>query len=242
MPFGRDHERWADATGAYLLDALPADERAGFEAHAEQCEFCREEIAFLRVASDALPSAVPQVAPPPELKGRIMAVVEREAELLRAASPDAPSAAPARIPWWRRLAVTPRRPALAIAAVFVALVGVGVGALVAGTGGEPARTLAGTLEQGRGEARLVVEDGQGDLRVDGLRPAPSGRVYQVWLKRRGVEAPEPTRALFVPAPDGSAGADGLDLRDVEAVLVTDEPRGGSPAPTGELAVTVPVRS
>ena len=65
MPFGPDHDRWADATGAYLLGALDEDERAGFEAHLDQCAFCDEEVVFLRVASDALPAAAPQVAPPP---------------------------------------------------------------------------------------------------------------------------------------------------------------------------------
>ena len=171
-----------------------------------------------------------------------MAVVEREAELLRAASPDVPSPERARDPWWRPIALTPRRPAVAIAGVLVPLVGVGIGAVVAGTGGPATRTLAGPLEQGRGEVRLIVEGDRGDLRVEGLRPAPSGRVYQVWLKRRGVDAPQPTRALFVPEADGSAATGGLDLRDVEAVLVTDEPRGGSQAPTGELALRVRVRS
>ena len=30
---GPGHERWEDAAGAYVLGALPDDERAAFEAH-----------------------------------------------------------------------------------------------------------------------------------------------------------------------------------------------------------------
>ena len=39
----------------------------------------------------------------------------------------------------------------------------------------------------------------------GLPAPPSGRVYQVWLKRDG-HAPEPTAALFMPSRDGAATA------------------------------------
>ncbi|MDP9384766.1 MAG: zf-HC2 domain-containing protein, partial [Actinomycetota bacterium] len=84
-----DHDRWADDLGAYLLEALPDGERQGFEAHLEACERCREELAELSVAADALPASVEQFSPPPELRDRIMAVVNAEAELLAAAGPGA---------------------------------------------------------------------------------------------------------------------------------------------------------
>ena len=41
---------------AYLLGALPDDERSGFEAHLAGCNVCADEVATLRVAADALPS------------------------------------------------------------------------------------------------------------------------------------------------------------------------------------------
>ena len=68
----------------------------------------------------------------------------------------------------------------------------------------------------------------------GLPAPPDGRVYQVWLKRDG-HAPEPTAALFKPSRDGTATASVPGSMDgVEQVMVTDEPDGGSPQPTGEL--------
>ena len=48
MSTGPDHDRWADAAGAYLLGALPDDERAAFEAHLAGCAACREEVDELR--------------------------------------------------------------------------------------------------------------------------------------------------------------------------------------------------
>ncbi len=248
MPFAEDHDRWADSTGAYLLDALPDDERSGFEVHLDRCTFCREEVDFLRVASDALPAAVPQMAPPPELRGRIMAVVEREAQLLQAAKPETPAATQAaaprleRAPWWRRLSFAPLKPALAIAAVALVLVGALGGALIAGDDGPvPVRTVAGQAETPGTAVRLVVSGDQGRLEADRLPRPPEGRVYQVWIKRVGREQPEPTDALFVPAADGRAatGVPG-SLEGVEAILVTDEPAGGSPAPTGKLALSAPL--
>ncbi len=246
MPFGSDHDRWADSTGAYLLDALPDDEREGFEAHLDGCRFCREEIDFLRVASDALPAAVPQMAPPPELRGRIMAVVEREAQLLQAAKPEAPAPAtaprPERVPWWRRLSLAPLKPGLALAGVLLVLVGALGGALLAGDDGPvPVRTIAGQAQTPGTAVRLVVSGQQGRLEADRLPRPPEGRVYQVWIKRVDREQPEPTDALFVPAADGRAatGVPG-SLEGVEAVLVTDEPAGGSPAPTGKVTLSAPL--
>ena len=70
---------WADSLGAWMLGALPEDEEEGFRAHLESCADCRAEAESLRVAVDALPAAAPPMLPPPALKGRVMAIVEREA-------------------------------------------------------------------------------------------------------------------------------------------------------------------
>src|SRR5215213_9788187 len=97
---GPDHAHWADTTGAYVLDALPEPERAQFEDHMAHCRVCREEADELRVAAAALPESVQPAVPPPGLKTRVMAEVEREAALLAAASPSAGEPAPARRKRW----------------------------------------------------------------------------------------------------------------------------------------------
>jgi hypothetical protein len=76
-----------------------------------------------------------------------------------------------------------------------------------------------------------VRDGRAELVVRHLSPPPPGHVYEVWLKAPGA-APVPASVLFSVSSGGSAevGLPGA-LRGSRQVLVTPEPRGGSPAPT-----------
>lgn len=233
---GPDHERFEDATGAYLLGALPDDELASFEAHLARCEACRDEVESLKVAVDALPMTAPPVAPPAALKDRIMVEVRREASLLAAAGPEADRPAPEPRRRRRFSFVLPAPVAAALAAATLA-VGVLVGGVVFGGGGSP-RTVTAQVNRTlapRASARVEIRDGRAVLIVRGL-PAPrAGRVYEVWLQRPG-GAVVPTSALFSPRTDGSATTS-VAVSDARQVLVSSEPRGGSLQPT-----TTPVLS
>src|SRR3954462_4957661 len=114
MTRGPDHERWEDAAGSYVLNALPGAERAGYEAHLETCPACRAEVSELRVTVEALPVSAPPMLPPPALKARIMAEVEREAALLASAGQPTGTQPAARKRRWRRRLRMPM-PALALA-------------------------------------------------------------------------------------------------------------------------------
>jgi anti-sigma-K factor RskA len=247
-PTGPDHEQWADAAGSYVLGALPDDELATYEAHLAACAECREEVEVLRPAVHALPVSVEPVAPPPALKARIMAEVEREAALLAAAGPDAdrPPAAPRRAWWPGRLSprglALPRLAVLGTAAAL--LLGAVAGVAIDRGLRTGARTVTASMAAGAAGARAEVDvaDGGASLVASGLRPAPNGRVYQVWLKRAG-HAPEPTSALFTPRRDGSATATVPgSLSGVDQVMVTDEPAGGSQVPTGKLLLAAKISS
>ena len=235
---GPQHERWADSVGSYLLGALPDDEREGFVAHLEACPVCRNDVEELGIAAEALPLSVPSVAPPPTLKDRIMAVVESEAELLAAAGDAAAEprrAAPARARR-RFLGGWSLRPAVALVCAAVLLVAGGVaGALLSGGDGE--RTVVASTTVPGARVELEVHDDASTLVVRNLREPPQGRTYQVWLKRPGRD-PEPTSVLWEPRSNGSAEvAVPGSLDDVEAVLVTDEPRGGSEKPSRPPFIT-----
>jgi anti-sigma-K factor RskA len=236
MP-GPDHERWADAVGSYLLDALPPEEREGFAAHLEACPVCRRDVEELAVAVEALPLSVPSVAPPATLKDRIMTVVESEAELLAAAGQGADR--PARTPARRRgfLGGWLLRPGLALACAAVLLVAGGLaGALLAGGSPESRTVVAQTTAPGA-DVRLEIRDDASTLVARGMPAPPGDRIYQVWIKRPGRD-PEPTSVLWSTRGDGSAEvAVPGSLEGVEAVLVTDEPQGGSDAPTAEPVIT-----
>jgi len=238
---GPDHERWADSVGAYLLEALPDDERHGFERHLDACATCTDEVRSLRVALHALPGSVEQLAPPPALRDRIMAAVDAEAELLAAAAgPRADLPAPRRARRRRRRFGLPAlRPAfaLACAAALLVLGGLG-GVLVSGGGGgggergSDVRTVVASVERGDATAKLLVGRDASHLEVSNLGKPPEGRVYQVWTRREGSGRPRPTTALFVPRKDGTASvAVPGSLKGVAEVLVTDEPVGGSDKPT-----------
>jgi hypothetical protein len=174
-----------------------------------------------------------------------MADVEREASLLAAAGPEADRpAAPAR---GRRLRLpslhVPRLAPVAVAAALL-LVGAGIGIGVTELRSGPDRTIQAKMENTAGaeRANAEVEINGDDARLvaRGLPAPPSGRLYQVWLKRDG-HAPEPTAALFKPNRDGTATASVPgSLEGVDQVMVTDEPDGGSPQPTGDLLLVANV--
>ena len=234
-----DHERWADSAAAYLLGALPEADVEAFERHLVACPACLEQVDELTPAAHALPVSVQPLTPPAELKSRIMAEVEREAELLAAAGPGAdrpPAPARRRRRWNFSL---PRLAPVATAAALL-LAGVAIGFGSSRLGGDPeGRTVTATVDAARApgaDASLEVSGDQATLVARGLPSPPSGRVYQVWLKRPG-RAPQPTSALFMPSGEGAATATVPGpLDDVEQVLVTAEPAGGSPSPTRQPLV------
>jgi anti-sigma-K factor RskA len=234
-----DHERWADAAGAYVLGAMPEGERRRYEAHLAECEICRDEVDDLRPAAAVLPVASPPMAPPAALKQRIMVEVEREAALLAEAGPSADR------PPRRR-----RRPLLggwrlAPAAAAVLAAGVLAGFAIGGLGGEDGpQTYAVTVDRAQApdaRAELHVDDGEAMLVAEGLPTPPEGRVYQVWIMHPDSPDPEPTSALFLPRSDGSAAAAVPgSLTNMEAVLVTHEPSGGSRTPSQRPLLSAPM--
>jgi anti-sigma-K factor RskA len=227
-----DHARWADTAGAYVLGAMASAERDEFEAHLATCAACQEEVDELRPAAEALPMASPPMLPPRELKDRIMAEVDREAALLGAAGERADRPAPKPAPRERRRWLSGWRLAPVAAALLIA--GVLLGSALSGAGSQ-------TYRFDRAGAELEVSDDGAVLVAEDLPAPPEGRVYEVWLMPEGSDTPRPTKVLFTPRSDGSAvAAVPGPLDDVQAVLVSDEPRGGSETPTGEVLMSAEI--
>jgi len=232
-----DHERWIDSAGAYVLDAMAPDERDEFEAHLVTCTICSGEVDELRPAAEALPMASPPMAPPPVLKDRIMAEVDREAQLLAQAGASADRPEPARArrrrgwSWLAGWRLAPVAAALLIAGVL------------AGTAlnGTDTRSITADVQAKGASAELQVEGDKATLVTQNLPAPPSGRVYEVWVVPKDSETPEPTNVLFVPRGDGSAeAAIPGSVSDMGKIIVTDEPMVGSDTPTGDpiLAATL----
>ena len=173
------------------------------------------------MAADALPISPPPMLPPPALKARIMAEVEREAALLASAS-EPPRASRSASAAGVRLVADRRRAALACAAL---LPGSASARLLFGGRRAARSTFEADPSLQQASAELEIDGDKAILVADGLPAPPEGQVYMVWVRADGT--PEPTSALFTPRSDGSATASVTgDLDDVETVLVNTEPVGG----------------
>ena len=220
------HEAYRDDLAAYVLGALEEPEAAELEGHLAECESCRIELRWLEPAVDLLPRSVEQLEPPAGLRKRLMATVRAEARDASASGTEA--AAPRRLRAWGALIW---RPATAIAAAALLVVGAAAGYLIhqpsdsnSVVAARPSPSappdLAGTLERSDGSAILTMSR---------LPALPADDVYEVWVKRDGTLEPS---SLFVPRRDRTAEAAVLaGLDEADAVLVTREPRGGSQHPT-----------
>jgi Anti-sigma-K factor rskA, C-terminal len=171
------------------------------------------------------------MVPPPELKDRIMAEVEREATLLGAAGAGADR--PARTERRRRGSWLSGWRLAPVAAVLI-IAGVLVGAALTGS---DQRTVIANVEAPRASAELEIDGDNATLVAENLPAPPEGRVYEVWLMPEDSETPAPTNVLFMPRGDGSAEAAIPSVDGVREVLVTDEPHGGVDAPTGHVMIS-----
>jgi anti-sigma-K factor RskA len=223
------HERYEDELAAYMLGSLDPEETSAFEAHLSGCGRCQARERWLRTSLDVLPSTVEQLEPPPALRERLMETVRRESGVPDEAQARKP-ARPAGRRLRGRLEALRLRPATALAAVAV-LIAAGIAGYAIG-GGESSKTktiaVTGTPAAPQGTGTFVRDGDRAVLRVSNL-PQRRGRVYEVWLVKRGKPVPS---GLFQVAKDGtgSAGiASGVD--GATQVMVSSEPARGSEQPT-----------
>ena len=213
------HARYQEDIGAYLLGALNDLERKAFERHLAGCAECQEEVERLRPAADALPGSVEQLDPPPGLKARLMAEVERDT----------------------KVAALPRRarPTRLLAVAAVLLLGLVAGFGIAQLGGEDTRTVTATVADAmpRAGGTLQVADDEATLRLHDMPELGGSRVYQVWLQHGDRMVPART---FEVGADGRGDVDLPDVRDADGVYVTREARGGAQVPSEDPIVSVPL--
>ncbi len=235
---------------AALREPLPAEDAT----HLDSCAQCREEVASLRRAVDAL--AVPQLAapgaavpPPPGVWAGIAAATgvttaprpEAVATVPAASTPaavplaQAPTPAPV-VPLRTRRS----RLLLAAAASLVVGVGIGAGAVALGTGDddEGVAVAAAALDPlddsgATGEARVLErDDGTRVLELDLSAADPDDGFYEVWLIDESVEDMYP---LGMVRGGGEVTLDvpsGVDLTEFPVVDVSVEPLDGDPRHSG----------
>lgn len=247
-----------DLVGAYATDALAAPERAGFEAHLQDCPDCAAELAGYREALGAL-AAAHAVLPPASLEQAVLAAAGSRPGSLAAGGPIEPGSAPGphapppdtpavATPGPSRL---PRLTALAAASAALFLAGALVGRgtapsepPLATTDASVAETVLAVtsapdaallpLEVMGTDSRVVVSDemGKAVLLATDLPTPAKGMCYQVWAV-----APDGTKSsagVFLPDAQGHVAAVLRLDPEVRTYVITTEPPGGSKEPTGQM--------
>ncbi|HEY5171508.1 MAG TPA: anti-sigma factor [Acidimicrobiia bacterium] len=231
MPAPNDPELDA-MLGAYALDALDADERTRVEAYVERNARARDEVDELRESAASLALApVDDTSAPPGLWDRIASAIEADV-----VAPDDSQDAAGRDELATRRARRGRGPrwmswAVAAAAVAAVVLAAQVISLhrrlddARGTGEKDAaaafvraghvdgaRQVALVPAHGAEVARVVLlPDGSGYLKSDGLAPLDAAHTYQLWALTgtagrtvaisAGVLGADPSAAAFRTSPD-----------------------------------------
>jgi anti-sigma-K factor RskA len=244
---GNEHDLRLEEVAAFALGALDAEQIEDFREHLKDCKRCQQELRWLTPAVRALPETVEQQTPPPALKVRLMEEVRADvaAEAKLAGEEKRRERAASRTgggfrEWLGGLDIggLTWKPLAGMAAV-VLIVALGVGYTVGNGGGSKIQTTE--VDQKNGVvAKVVNEDGKGELRLTGLDQLPKGKTLEAWVQRG--KAVEPVEMLFTPDGDGNATTQIQDLNGVEAVLVTREPEGGTKVPTTTPIVKVPLET
>lgn len=255
-------DRFVELVPLAALDALDGEEAVEFRRHLETCAACRTELAEQTQIAAAIGASVAPVAPPAELRQRVLAAVGRPL--------PRPAPAPSRqgLAWLSALATAAsvllglgllltrqelvrerehaRRQAAEAAQARRELADLqkalaearSVRDLVAQP--DSRLTLLAGLEPAPGARARVVWNGstrEAVLIASGLQPAPPGKAYEVWVIG---ESRQPAPAgVFHPAADGTALVRLPPVAETarpRTFAVTLEPAAGSPSPTGPMVL------
>ena len=217
---------------ALALGSLDPEDIARVEEHLSSCLICRRESVALKNVSAQLLYALPPVEPPPDLRDRLMDRVHT----LRS-QPQSMQALPSR-PRWRLL------PAWGWAGLLLLLALAAFNLLLwqrvdqmdyfTTAGGFRAVPLnpSDTASSATGFVLVSIDGEDGALVVDELPPLAEGQQYQLWLVRDGEKISGAVFSTDEHSYGGTRIRAPRSLLDYSAAVITIEPEGGSPQPTG----------
>ncbi|WP_416428163.1 anti-sigma factor domain-containing protein [Paenarthrobacter nicotinovorans] len=240
----------------YALDAVSDDERAMIDDYVKDAPEGAEFFQRVREARETLAvSFTAQDEPPAGLFGNIIERITQQATAPAAAEPAAPAAvspavddlAAARAKREeRQRAGGARRWIVGVAAAAViGLGGIGVGAYVSAQNDPVNQVLQAQDVQkqsapvpGGGTATISASSAKDSFVVlmDGVAPAPEGKVYQLWTLPKDGSAPVPQGTMDAQTLSKPAVVKGLS--SASSVAITVEPAGGSQAPTSAPVLVV----
>ena len=235
-----NHERFEELREAYVLGALPEEDRREFEEYFAAHPGRQAEIEELSAVAGLLALSPQEQEPSPELRRRIMGAVRAEATEADAVHPRA-----GRRSWLVGLRETVGVRDLALAAAAMLVIGLFSWSMllqgevrdlqgrVQGLQSQPqgpqmiALGGAGTKQGARVEL-VTLEGDRAVLMAENMPPVPEGKTYQIWVIRG--DTPQPS-GLFEPNGDPIAAVVEKPVEGADAVAVTVEPEGGSKEPT-----------
>jgi anti-sigma-K factor RskA len=242
-----NNERFEDLKDAYVLGALPEEERLSFEdylaAHPER----QAEVDELGAVAGLLAFSPPEQEPPPELRSRVMEVVEAEPRRVGGRSTFA------RVGDYLSL----RSLALGAAAIIV----IGLLSWNVMLQGQ-VEDLQGQVQDAQGQVQDLqaqVEDAQDQqsptIELEGswaeqgataevasmqknqiilvarnMPSVPEDKTCQIWVIEGDVPKPS---GLFQPDGNGTATPITNSITKADVIAVTVEPAGGSEQPTSD---------
>ncbi|MBB5869535.1 anti-sigma-K factor RskA [Allocatelliglobosispora scoriae] len=236
--------------GPYVLNAVSEEERIAFSRHLAQCDVCSAEIYELSEIAGRLADGAWSV-PPPRLRAQVLAEVARTRQL----PPRRPDRETALIPspWRRRAAYTLAAGILAVAAGSTTYA-----VMDSRLDRQSQQTVAAQAEAqriqqvlsapdavmrsapvvGGGRMAIVMSPSQnaGVVFLNDLTAPGADHTYQLWL----VDGTTPVSAGVLA--DGHSGGtrliSGVVGKDVLAL--TQEPAGGSKAPSAPAISDIPM--
>jgi len=224
-----------ELAAAYALHALDPHQETEFEGHLRYCSRCREELSSLQEVAATLAFGADPAPPRAGLRSRILVQVADERASERETS--------ATRRWWSWRLTAPLAGAAALAACLAVALGLWANSLSSSLDEERSarkrqeQTLAvlgdpaaRTSQLVGANGRLVVSsNGSGALVLAGLRAAPEGKTYKIWVME-GADAPRPA-GLFDGAPGKRVVGLTRPVPRGAQVAVTIERDGGVDAPT-----------
>ena len=233
-----NHKRFDEVKDAYVLGALPEQERRELEEYLAAHPERQAEIDELGNVASLLALSPPEQEPSPELRRSIMAVVEAQRP-------------PARTRSWLagvKELLSVRNLTLGAAALLV----IGLfswnmllqgqvkdlqGQVASLQDSQQSRmvALAGTGAAQRAEAEVILLKGhKAVLMAEDMPRVPENKTYQIWVIEDDV--PQPS-GLFEADGDTVAAVVEKPLDEDDVIAITIEPNGGSQQPTTDPMLT-----
>lgn len=245
----RTHEEFQDLLSAAAFGTLTDEERTILRGHLDTCPECRRELSDFQFIAAALPITLDELEPAPQLRNRILAIVQHEHRVSQpTAAPEPRPIQPTPQPVQRQeptRAPTPIRPrylwATAALVLLSLLAGAAIGRFLLAEEPEPegetiAMRFSTPIPNVQGELTYLPDQRLFKLSMENMPPAPADHVYQVWL----IDDSGPIPAGVMDNPDGEFAV-AADRSRYDALAITVEPAPlGSTEPTTEPIMVAPL--